>query len=374
MLAPNESARPTRNCGRRFARGRSLARAAVDDAAEQQRPVVGRAVDRELPGQGHDLGLESVVELRLVDVGRREDDVLELGRGIRQRVHRHQGREGLGGHLGAHAVGQQPEALRGDLLDGDAQAREVSSGAAVLLGHCHAGQAQLCKLRGEARQAISYLDIAISEYRKIGADQGEIVHDLLVTAGGKNVAPQPIENELKLHKFVSEAVVIGDRRRFLSALLVPALEPLMDFAEREGLGSTPAEVIANPRVQQEFADLITEANTRLASFEQILDTTLERRRERDRGVMSLFGDWGDGDADADVDADSDPLSIDSLTTAANGTVVDNGDGTFTRVSVPVIDEDHPSTCMATLWGDYDNYDGPETGRVDPGVTPPARAA
>jgi long-chain acyl-CoA synthetase len=93
--------------------------------------------------------------------------------------------------------------------------------------------------------------------------------DLLVTAGGKNVAPQPIENELKLHKFVSEAVVIGDRRRFLSALLVPALEPLMDFAEREGLGSTPAEVIANPRVQQEFADLITEANTRLASFEQI---------------------------------------------------------------------------------------------------------
>ena len=93
--------------------------------------------------------------------------------------------------------------------------------------------------------------------------------DLLVTAGGKNVAPQPIENELKLHKFVSEAVVIGDRRRFLSALLVPALEPLMDFAAREGLGSTPAEVIAHPRVQQEFADLITEANTRLASFEQI---------------------------------------------------------------------------------------------------------
>jgi long-chain acyl-CoA synthetase len=93
--------------------------------------------------------------------------------------------------------------------------------------------------------------------------------DLLVTAGGKNVAPQPIENELKLHKFVSEAVVIGDRRRYLTALLVPALEPLMDHAAREGLGETPAEIVAHPSVQEEFARLVTETNERLASFEQL---------------------------------------------------------------------------------------------------------
>jgi long-chain acyl-CoA synthetase len=93
--------------------------------------------------------------------------------------------------------------------------------------------------------------------------------DLLVTAGGKNVAPQPIENELKLHKFVSEAVVIGDRRRYLTVLLVPALEPLMDHAAREGLGETPAEVVAHPAIQHAFGQLVTETNERLASFEQI---------------------------------------------------------------------------------------------------------
>jgi long-chain acyl-CoA synthetase len=93
--------------------------------------------------------------------------------------------------------------------------------------------------------------------------------DIIVTAGGKNVAPQPIENELKLHKFVSEAVVIGDRRRYLTALLVPALEPLMDHASREGLGEDPAQVVAHPSVQQEFTKLIHETNERLASFEQL---------------------------------------------------------------------------------------------------------
>jgi len=93
--------------------------------------------------------------------------------------------------------------------------------------------------------------------------------DIIVTAGGKNVAPQPVEGELKLHKYVSEAVLIGDRRRYLTVLLVPALEPLMDFAGREGLDGTPAEVVAHPAVQHIFGQLITETNERLASFEQI---------------------------------------------------------------------------------------------------------
>jgi len=93
--------------------------------------------------------------------------------------------------------------------------------------------------------------------------------DILVTAGGKNVAPQPVENELKLHKYVSEAVLIGDRRRYLTVLLAPSLEPLMDFAAREGLGSTPSEVVHHPAVQHIYGQLITETNERLASFEQI---------------------------------------------------------------------------------------------------------
>ena len=50
--------------------------------------------------------------------------------------------------------------------------------------------------------------------------------DLLVTSGGKKVAPQPIEARLKQHPLVAEAVVVGDRRRFPAALIVPAFDVL----------------------------------------------------------------------------------------------------------------------------------------------------
>ena len=54
--------------------------------------------------------------------------------------------------------------------------------------------------------------------------------DLIVTAGGKNIAPQPIENILKTNPYISNAVVIGDRRRFISALIVPNFEKLEAYA------------------------------------------------------------------------------------------------------------------------------------------------
>ncbi|MDD8025294.1 MAG: long-chain fatty acid--CoA ligase [Acidobacteriota bacterium] len=55
--------------------------------------------------------------------------------------------------------------------------------------------------------------------------------DLIVTAGGKNVAPQPIENILKTNPYIANAVVVGDRRRFVSALIVPNFEKLEGYAK-----------------------------------------------------------------------------------------------------------------------------------------------
>ncbi len=94
--------------------------------------------------------------------------------------------------------------------------------------------------------------------------------DIIVTAGGKNVAPQPIENELKLDKHVAEAVVIGDRRRYLVALLVPNFEALEATAADLGLDvSDHGALVNHAEVQRIYADVVHRVNQRLASFEQL---------------------------------------------------------------------------------------------------------
>ncbi|HEY8485717.1 MAG TPA: long-chain fatty acid--CoA ligase [Longimicrobiales bacterium] len=61
--------------------------------------------------------------------------------------------------------------------------------------------------------------------------------DLIVTAGGKNIAPQPIENRVKLNRFVAEAVVIGDRRPYPVMLVVPNFEALGEWAAQNGVAA-----------------------------------------------------------------------------------------------------------------------------------------
>ncbi len=62
--------------------------------------------------------------------------------------------------------------------------------------------------------------------------------DIIVTAGGKNIAPQPIEAELKRSTLVDNAVIIGDRRPYLVVLISPSTEGLEKWAEREGVAFT----------------------------------------------------------------------------------------------------------------------------------------
>ncbi|HVR98783.1 MAG TPA: long-chain fatty acid--CoA ligase, partial [Thermoanaerobaculia bacterium] len=95
--------------------------------------------------------------------------------------------------------------------------------------------------------------------------------ELIVNAYGKNVAPAPIENSLKASRYIGQAVVIGDRRKFLSALLVPDFEALKPWAERQGLG-TPAndQLIQDPQVRALLAKEVETVNQGLASFEKIV--------------------------------------------------------------------------------------------------------
>lgn len=94
--------------------------------------------------------------------------------------------------------------------------------------------------------------------------------DIIVTAGGKNVAPQPIENRLKQSTWVDNAVLIGDRRPFIVALLSPNLEALTAFANEKGLvAESLAELVNRPEVIALFDAVISEVNRDLARYEQI---------------------------------------------------------------------------------------------------------
>ena len=94
--------------------------------------------------------------------------------------------------------------------------------------------------------------------------------DLIVTAGGKNVAPQPIEELLKRSRFVDAAVLIGDGRPFIVALLSPDFAALRGWAAGQGIAEEePGALAAHPRVQALFREAVEGANAELAHYEQI---------------------------------------------------------------------------------------------------------
>ncbi len=94
--------------------------------------------------------------------------------------------------------------------------------------------------------------------------------DIIVTAGGKNVAPQPIENRLKQSPWVDNAVLIGDRRPFIVALFSPNLEALAAFARDEGLPAADVGTLVTcPEVIALYDAVVQEVNQDLARYEQI---------------------------------------------------------------------------------------------------------
>jgi long-chain acyl-CoA synthetase len=94
--------------------------------------------------------------------------------------------------------------------------------------------------------------------------------DLIKTSGGKMIAPQPIENQLKQSPYIQNAVVVGDRRRFVAVLLVPNLANLEQFARQEGIAaSSPEELLEHPRVRALLDAEVAGVNRHLAQFEQL---------------------------------------------------------------------------------------------------------
>lgn len=94
--------------------------------------------------------------------------------------------------------------------------------------------------------------------------------ELIVTAGGKNIAPQPLENELKLDKFISQAFVFGDRKAYLVALVTANIERLIEFAQQEKIDYIDLEELASSaKVHKLFSERISLVNEKLPPYETI---------------------------------------------------------------------------------------------------------
>ncbi|HTR25410.1 MAG TPA: long-chain fatty acid--CoA ligase [Terriglobales bacterium] len=94
--------------------------------------------------------------------------------------------------------------------------------------------------------------------------------DLLKTSGGKFIAPQPIENSLKLNALIGTAVVVGDRRKFATVIISPCFPMLEDWARASGIAfSSRKQLIANPRVQKLYEEIVAEINQNLARYETL---------------------------------------------------------------------------------------------------------
>jgi long-chain acyl-CoA synthetase len=94
--------------------------------------------------------------------------------------------------------------------------------------------------------------------------------ELIITAGGKNIAPQPIENELKMDKYVTSAFVYGDRKPYLTALIVPNIERLLEFAKEKHIHYYELDdLVMHEPVQKLFEQRLADINSRLAPYETI---------------------------------------------------------------------------------------------------------
>ncbi|MEO3939626.1 AMP-dependent synthetase/ligase [Paenarthrobacter nicotinovorans] len=94
--------------------------------------------------------------------------------------------------------------------------------------------------------------------------------DLLVTAGGKNVAPAPLEEKLREHPLVGQAVVVGDGRPFVAALVSLDPEGLADWCAENKIGAlSPAEAAGDDRVKAAVQSAVDEANKLVSAAESI---------------------------------------------------------------------------------------------------------
>lgn len=101
------------------------------------------------------------------------------------------------------------------------------------------------------------------------------IKDLIITAGGKNISPQQIETQFGEELFIEQFVVIGEKRQYITALIVPNFIILEDYCQRSHIEySSREELVANPAVLKLYNEIIAQHNEALGRVEQIKKYTL----------------------------------------------------------------------------------------------------
>ncbi|WP_293780451.1 long-chain fatty acid--CoA ligase [uncultured Aeromicrobium sp.] len=114
------------------------------------------------------------------------------------------------------------------------------------------------------------------------------IKDIIITAGGKNIAPSEIENSLKSSPYIKEAIVVGDRRRYLTALIGIELDTVGDWAQRRKLAfTTYRDLTEKPEVRELVQKIVDETNAKFASVETIKRfTLLPKELDHEQGELT----------------------------------------------------------------------------------------
>ncbi len=112
--------------------------------------------------------------------------------------------------------------------------------------------------------------------------------DIIITAGGKNVSPSELENLLKVSPFIKEAMVVGDRRKFVSALIGIEFDVVANWAQRKGITfTTYRDLSEKPEVTELIRKQVDRANEDLARVEQIKQFKLiPKELDHDQGELT----------------------------------------------------------------------------------------
>jgi long-chain acyl-CoA synthetase len=112
--------------------------------------------------------------------------------------------------------------------------------------------------------------------------------DIIITAGGKNISPSELENRLKVSPFIKEVMVIGDRRKFISALIGIEFDVVSNWAQRKGITfTTYRDLSEKPEVVELIGKQVAQANEDFARVEQIKKFKLiPKELDHDQGELT----------------------------------------------------------------------------------------